>query len=165
MTSTYTHMHAHTNTNTLQSKLRVQIGWRGRRRRGLEATEMEEPHWSILLEIFLPLLSSQLSCSLQAIKGYLSLLLTLPPSSFSSFSSFTSSRFFCSSGSTFFELSLPATFVFHTFFRFCLSVSQYHSCLSPFLQQYTGTLPARIVRHCKQANKSSQELKKVSGQF
>lgn len=29
MTSAYTQMHAHTNTNTLQSKLRVQIGWRG----------------------------------------------------------------------------------------------------------------------------------------
>lgn len=29
MTSTYTQMHAHTDTNTLQSKLRLQIGWRG----------------------------------------------------------------------------------------------------------------------------------------
>ena len=35
---------------------------------GLVATEMEEPDWSILLEIFLSPLSSQLSCSLQAIK-------------------------------------------------------------------------------------------------
>lgn len=29
MTSTYTQIHAHTDTNTLQSKLRLQIGWRG----------------------------------------------------------------------------------------------------------------------------------------
>lgn len=44
---------------------------------GLVATEMEEPDWSILLEIFLSPLSSQLSCSLQAIKC--SLFLPPPP--------------------------------------------------------------------------------------
>lgn len=92
--------HTHTNTNTLQSKLRVQIGWRGRRRRGLEATEMEEPDWSIPLEIFLPPLSSQLSCSLQAIKGSLSTFILF---------SFTSSFFFgaqCPQSSTSFGFSL-----------------------------------------------------------
>lgn len=144
MTSAHTHMHAHTNTNTLQSKLRVQIGWRGSRRRGLVATEMEEPDWSILLEIFLPLLSSQLSCSLQAIKGSLSVPLHLP-----SFSFFLSPHppFLWLSVQVFPTVS-PCRFCLSHFLHFlsqCLSV-----CLQPFFMPWTcHALP------CKQAPKSS----------
>lgn len=133
MTSAYTQMHAHTNTNTLQSKLRVQIGWRGRHRRGLVATEMEEPDWSILLEIFLPPLSSQLSCSLEAIKGSLSL--HLYPRSL-----FHLSPFFSGSLSRFFFLTAsPCHFFLSHFLQVlsqCLSVS-----LLPFF------IPSAVHRH------------------
>lgn len=119
--SVHTYALAHKHKTHSNLNYGCKLGGGGRRRRGLVATEMEEPDWSILLEIFLPPLSSQLSCSLQAIKGSLSLLLC--PHSLSFFHLFLSHTPppppACGSVSRFFSiLSLAANSVFPIFFSF-----------------------------------------------
>lgn len=142
MTSAYTQTHTHTNTNTLQSKLRVQIGWRGEAGGGWWRLK-----WKSRTDQYcwrFSSLHSPLNCHAHSKQLKALCLSTSTPILFLSFH--PPPPLPCVlwlSVQVAFKLPLPATSSFHVLFRFLLGVTQYDFCPCPSTQLHTDASRTR----------------------